>query len=118
MSSMWVSKLEQAIHATREDTKAMLGEEPNVKVVKLCSVYKRSNKGINTAMLIGVCEKEANFWAAALNSREINKRREERNAAYARGLEYRPDEVFFYDTVEIGTREADLFYNPSELFCA
>lgn len=82
-------------------------KEMEIPLGDFYAVFKRSNKGANYRILMGLPKTEAIFWASSFNQREIDKRK---------SLNNQPEEVWFFDCVKEGTNEEEVYWNPSELF--
>lgn len=79
------------------------------------SVFKRSNRGLNKRLYMNLPKDVANDYANKLNEREIERRTEERTMAHDRAMEYRPEVLYLYDSVEEGTKAESPYYNPPKL---
>lgn len=99
-------------HLSLEDIKNTSLEVPKGPVY---SVYKRSNLGKNKIVFMCLPYNEAKKLCESLNKKEQNKRHTEQEIAFSLGVEYRPDEVFLYDVVEMQTEQENIFWNDSQL---
>lgn len=80
--------------------------EMQVPEGKTYSIFRRSNLGYNKKVFMNFPAKEASFWGAILNEREIQKRQK---------LKIPPDEVFFYEMVEDKSLAENPYWNPKNI---
>lgn len=96
---------------------AVIPEDVTQPEGPLYAIYKRSIAAKNNPVFMSLTLDEATKRCNALNQKAIKDRREKEEFAHKRGLEYQPDAVdlIFYDMVEQGTEQENVFWNPQQV---